>query len=38
MTRRRLLAGTGLAFQVIPADVDEASIKVAAQRRASRRT
>ncbi|WP_348638764.1 Maf family protein [Minwuia sp. IMCC3060] len=32
MTRRRLLAGTGLAFQVIPADVDEASIKVAAQR------
>lgn len=32
MIRRRLLAGTGLAFQVIPADVDEASIKVAAQR------
>lgn len=32
MTRRRLLAGTGLAFQVIPADVDEVSIKVAAQR------
>lgn len=27
MTRRRLLAGTGLAFQVMPADIDEAAVK-----------
>ncbi len=32
MTRRRLLAGTGLPFRVIPADVDEAAIKAAALR------
>ncbi len=27
MTRRRLLGATGLAFEVLPADVDEAAIK-----------
>jgi len=32
MTRRRLLAGTGLEFEVVPADVDEATLKAAAQR------
>lgn len=32
MTRRRLLAGTGLPFRVIPADVDEVAFKVAALR------
>lgn len=32
MTRRRLLAGTGLPFQVMPADVDEAALKASALR------
>lgn len=32
MTRRRLLAGTGLPFQVIPAEVDESAIKASALR------
>lgn len=32
MTRRRLLIGTGLDFQVMPADVDEAAIKAIALR------
>ena len=32
MTRRRLLAGTGLEFQVMPAAVDEAALKATALR------
>ncbi|MDF1733399.1 MAG: Maf family protein [Minwuia sp.] len=32
MTRRRLLDGAGLEFQVMPADVDEGAIKAVAQR------